>query len=181
MMEQSVNPVLSVRPLMGVDRGTKSSPAGWAHPVLGDGATRAETLTWPPRRCAESTRLSIYYTRQPYSICYYLHVKQDHKGKRAVCLASCGARSRVKSASSSPILTSDYSSSTHCLPEWQLQRQREWGQLHRAAPSGLPGPSHLLHALLLLALGHRCLLLLSQGKDPETSSLSLTLITLHSI
>lgn len=47
MMEQSVNPALSVMPFMGVDRGNKSSLAGWAQPVLvgcGNKGTEHELL-----------------------------------------------------------------------------------------------------------------------------------------
>lgn len=148
----------------------------------GGGGTRADTPVWVGgggtncqatslRRCPKYTWLSTHVNHIPSSFrCQSLE-------KNVLCSAS----SHVKTASSFPFLTFNYSSSTRCLSEWQLQWQWEWGQLHRAAPSGLPGPSHLLHALLLLALGHRCLLLLSQGKGPETSSLSLTLIALHSI
>lgn len=60
MIEQSINPVLSVRPHKGVDRGTKSSTAGWAHPVWGGvGTCRSEAT--PPWRCPEST-----YTCRPF-------------------------------------------------------------------------------------------------------------------
>lgn len=50
------------------------------------------------------------------------------------------------------------------LAEQLLQRHRERGQLPHAASPGPPGPQRLLHALLLLAFGHRGLLPVPRGK-----------------
>jgi len=45
-----------------------------------------------------------------------------------------------------------------------LQRQRKWGSFPDASPPGPPGLGPFLHAVLLLAPGNCCLLLLPRGK-----------------
>ena len=55
------------------------------------------------------------------------------------------------------------------LVHWWLQWYGQREQLPSDDPSGLPGPGLFLHALLLLAPGHRCLLPLTEGKHTHTA------------
>lgn len=60
---------------------------------------------------------------------------------------------------------------------WWLQRHRQREQLPSDDPSGLPGSGLLLHALLLLASGHRCLLPFTEGRHTITHTQTHTLLT----